>query len=285
VIPVFALERTQELLLDIASLIDSGRLSNPHVFIDSPLASRATDVFAKYEHELEDIGKGEVFAHPAFHYVASTAESMRLNQVTGAIIMAASGMCEAGRIRHHLRHNLARRQSTILFVGFQAAGSLGRTILDGAQRVRISGRDVAVRAQIRRLDSYSAHADQDDLLRWIEARQPVAGSLFLTHGEVGATETLRRLAQSAEAAPTIVVPKIGECYALPAASPARRLKTGKTELHDAVTRDWQNDYAEFAARLKSELTKIESASARREALARMSSILKSYAGPAGPRPS
>lgn len=278
VIPVFALERTQELLLDIASLINSGRLPHPRVFIDSPLASRATEVFAKHAHDLEDMGDGEIFRHPSFHYVASATESMRLNQVSGAIIMAASGMCEAGRIRHHLRHNLGRRQSTILFVGFQAAGSLGRTILDGADRVRISGHDVAVRAQIRRLDSYSAHADQDDLLRWIEARQPIGGSLFLSHGETGSTESLRRLAQSAGTAATIVVPRIGECYALPGGSPARRLKTGRPELHEAVSRDWQNDYADFATRLKRELSNIESASARREALARMSSVLQSYEG-------
>lgn len=276
VIPVFALERTQELLLDIASLINEGRLSHPQVFIDSPLASRATEVFARHARELEDMGEGDVFDHPAFHYVASVSESMQLNHMTGAIIMAASGMCEAGRIRHHLRHNLGNRQSTILFVGFQAAGSLGRTILDGATRVRISGHDVAVRAQIRRIDSYSAHADQTDLLRWIAARRPIAGSLFLTHGENGSTEALRRLAQSADAAETIVLPRIGERYALPKGAAARRLATGRPELEEAVTRDWQNDYADFATRLKRELREIESASARREALARMAAVLQSY---------
>lgn len=283
IIPVFALERTQELLLDIASLINSGRLPHPRVFIDSPLASRATEVFAKHAHHLEDMGNGEVFRHPSFHFVASAAESMRLNQMSGAIIMAASGMCEAGRIRHHLRHNLGRRQSTILFVGFQAGGSLGRTIMDGADRVRISGHDVAVRAQIRRLDSYSAHADQGALLRWIEARAPISGSLFLTHGETGSTEKLRRFAQAAEAAKTIVVPQIGECHALPMASPARRTKTGKHELQDAANRDWQNDYAEFATKLKQNLRNIESASARREALARMGAVLQSYSDHRGAR--
>src|SRR3546814_3495464 len=104
--------------------------------------------------------------------------------LSGVIILAASGRCEAGRIRHHLRHNLGRRESTILFVGFQAAGTLGRAIVDGARRVRISGHDVAVKAQVRRIDSYSAHADQDDIRAWIKARRPIAGSLFLTH-EIG----------------------------------------------------------------------------------------------------
>jgi len=276
VIPVFALERTQELLLDIATLINTGRLPHPLVFIDSPLATRATEVFAKHAGELEDMGSGEIFRHPAFHYVASAAESMRLNSMSGAIIMAASGMCEAGRIRHHLVHNLARRESTVLFVGFQAAGSLGRTILDGANRVRISGKEVAVRAQIRRINSYSAHGDQRDLERWITERKPIEGSLFLTHGETGAIETLRRLMQSREAATSIVAPRLGETYALPPGAPARRLKTGNPDIQDAVGRDWQNDYADFTTHLKNELKEIESASARREALARMSEILRSY---------
>src|SRR3546814_20029495 len=100
---------------------------------------------------------------------------MRLNNLSGAIILAASGMCEAGRIRHHLRHNLGRRESTILFVGFQAAGTLGRAIVDGARRVRISGHDVAVKAQVRRLDSYSAHSAPADIRPWLTARRPETG--------------------------------------------------------------------------------------------------------------
>lgn len=276
VIPVFALERTQELLLDIATLINTGRLAHPQVFIDSPLATRATEVFAKHAGELEDMGSGEIFRHPSFHYTASTMESMRLNDMSGAIIMAASGMCEAGRIRHHLRYNLGRRESTILFVGFQAAGTLGRTILDGANRVRIWGQDVAVRAQIRRIDTYSAHADQKDLQRWIRARKPIDGSLFLGHGEEGSIETFRRLMQADDAAASIVTPKIGETYSLPSRASSKRLKTGKPELQEAVGRDWQNDYADFSTHLKKELQNIESASARREALARMAEILHSY---------
>ena len=275
VIPVFALERTQELLLDIATLINTGRLAFPQVFIDSPLATRATEVFAKHANDLEDMGSGEIFHHPSFHYTATTMESMRLNTMSGAIIMAASGMCEAGRIRHHLRYNLARRESTILFVGFQAAGSLGRTILDGASRVRIWGQDVAVRAQIRRIDSYSAHGDQTDLKEWITGRMPINGSLFLDHGEPVSIETLRRLMQG-EGVLSIVTPQIGETYSLPTGAPAKRLKTGDVELQSAVGRDWQNDYADFSVRLKKELQDIESASARREALARMGEILRSY---------
>lgn len=276
VIPVFALERTQELLLDIASLINAGRLPHPRVFIDSPLATRATSVFAKYAGHLEDMGSGEIFGHPAFHFVGSAAESMRLNNLSGAIILAASGMCEAGRIRHHLRHNLGRRESTILFVGFQAAGTLGRAIVDGARRVRISGHDVAVKAQVRRIDSYSAHADQDDIRAWIKARRPIAGSLFLTHGEADSIEALRRRLQSDAAADSIVTPQIGERYALASGEAARRLSTGRVNVQEAVERDWQNDYADFATNLKRELQRIDDARERREAVRRMKEVLQSY---------
>jgi metallo-beta-lactamase family protein len=276
VVPVFALERTQELLLDIARLINSGRLPHTQVFIDSPLATRATEVFARHQHELEDMGDGEVFRHPSFHYVASAPESMRLNQVSGAIILAASGMCEAGRIRHHLRHNLARRDSTVLFVGFQAGGTLGRAIVDGAERVRISGTDVPVRAQIRRIDSYSAHADRDDLLRWIAAREPIAGTLFLDHGEAEATAALADGVRARSKEQAIATPRIGESYALPAGAPAQRLTTGREDLMEAATHDWQNDYAAFTSRLKHDLRAIEDANARREALARMAEVLQSY---------
>lgn len=274
VIPVFALERTQELLLDLARLINAGTLKAAPVFIDSPLAMRATEVFAKYSAKLEDLGSGEVFHHPAFHFVEDVAASRRLNDMSGAIILAGSGMCEGGRVRYHLLENLARRDSTILFVGFQADGTLGRTILDGAKRVRISGRDVAVRAVIRRMDSYSAHADRTELAAWIHAREPISGSLFLTHGEPGAIEALRRSLQGEMA--SILVPEIGETYAVPPDGPARRLKTGREDLRDALGRDWQNDYAAFTVDLKRALEQIDADHNRREAIRRMRGILTDY---------
>lgn len=275
IVPVFALERTQELLLDLAALIDGRQIAAPRIFIDSPLASRATGVFAKYAKALEDVD-GKVFDHPAFHFVEDVNASIRLNSVSGAIILAASGMCEGGRIRHHLKHNLARRESTILFVGYQAEGSLGRVILDGATRVRLSGEDIAVRAQIRRIDTYSAHADQDDLLGWIEDRAPIAGSLFLSHGEAGSIEALRRLAQSRGYATSVVAPALRESYRLAAGVPAKRTKTGGPALRAAVGRDWQNSYADFATRLKSELARIDNAAARAEAVAAMRDVLTRY---------
>jgi metallo-beta-lactamase family protein len=274
IIPVFAVERTQELLLDIAGLITEGRLRNRPVFIDSPLASRVTGVFAQHRDELEDMGGGPVFDHQAFHYVETPAESIRLHSMSGAIILAASGMCEGGRIRHHLLHNLSRSDSTILFVGYQAQGTLGRAILDGAQRVRISGQDVAVRARIRRIDNYSAHADRSELIAWIGARRPIKGSLFLTHGEQSAIDSLHAAVTASSA--SVIAPSIGETYALLPGAPARRLTTGRADAQQMIGRDWQNDYAELAVDLKRRLQRIGDANVRREAIRRMGEVLDSY---------
>jgi metallo-beta-lactamase family protein len=275
VIPVFALERTQELLLDLAALIDSGKLPHLQVFVDSPLASRATEVFRRHRHELEDLGPGDAFRHPGFHFVETAEQSMGLNAMSGAVILAASGMCEAGRIRHHLRHNLPRPESTILFVGFQAQGTLGRTLVEGARRVRMSGRDVAVRAEVRRIDSYSAHADRDGLAAWVRARRPIRGTLFLTHGERGALQALKGLLASG--CGDAIIPEIGESYSLPAGAKARRLATGRADLQQALHRDWQNDYADFAVNLKRELQRIDSADRRAEAIRRMRAVIDDYA--------
>lgn len=277
VVPVFAVERTQELLADIALLINAGRLPHVTVFIDSPLAERVTNTFAAHAHALADLGTGEIFRHPAFHYVEDAQQSMRLNGLSGAIILAASGMCEAGRIRHHLRHNLPRSDSTVLFVGFQAAGTLGRTLLDGVGRVRISGRDVTVKARIRRIDTYSAHADRAELLRWIAARAPIRGSLFLNHGESAALAALRAGAEAGDKRVAVVIPEIGEQYELGAGEQASRRRTGRLDLLTAVEADWQNDYADFAVNLKRELKEIDEPKARREALRRMRDVLSSYA--------
>lgn len=272
-IPAFALERTQELLLDLAVLINTGRLRHLNVFIDSPLAIRITGVFARHADTLEDLGSGEVFRHPAFHYVEDVAQSRAIETMSGAIILAGSGMCEGGRIRHHLLDNLPRSDSTLLFVGFQAAGTLGRTILDGARRVRVSGEDVNVRLQVRRIDSYSAHADQGELVAWARARSPIAGSLFLMHGEEAATAALARaLADMAD----LRLPVIGESYALAPGRAAHRLRTGRSDMALIAGRGWQNDYADLAVNLRHELAAIADDHRRREAIAKMRAVLDDY---------
>ena len=274
VIPVFALERAQELVLDLIRLAEANRIPGVPIFVDSPLASRATGVFARHASELEDMAGIDIAHHPAIHYVEDAMASMRLNMMSGAIILAASGMCEAGRIRHHLTHNLHRRESTVLFVGFQAMGSLGRVLLDGAQRVRISGEEINVRAQIRRIDSYSAHADQAELLAWIKARLPISGALFLSHGESEAIEGLKALVAADQPALKIIAPHLGESFALtPGGTAPKRLRTARADIEAALGTDWQNDYASFVTNLKHELKHFRTDKDRRRAIAEMQAIL------------
>lgn len=276
VIPTFALERTQELLLDLARLADAGRIPNVPIFVDSPLASRATKVFAAHAADLEDVEGADIFRHPSIRYVEDVAESIRINSLSGAIILAASGMCEGGRIRHHLEHNLHRRESTILFVGFQALGSLGRVILDGAKRVRLSGKDINVRANIRRIETYSAHADRDELAAWIRGRLPIRGGLFLDHGESEAIAALQALVGKEAPGLAIVAPQIGEAFALAAGAAPKRIETGRVDLAAIAGEDWQNDYADFAANLKHNLAHIRTEAGRRKALEEMRRILAGY---------
>jgi metallo-beta-lactamase family protein len=142
--------------------------------------------------------------------------------------------------------------------------------------VRISGEDVIVRAAIRRIDSYSAHADQGELLDWIAARAPIAGGLFLVHGEQVALDALRDLAAARVPGTPIVTPEIGETYALSPGAPARRTKTGRSDLTAALGHDWQNSYAEFVTGLKRELSRIEDQHERERAIAEMRKVLDSY---------
>lgn len=159
---------------------------------------------------------------------------------------------------------------------FQAQGSLGRVILEGAERVRISGNDVRVRAQIRHIGSYSAHADQRELLDWIAARSPVSGSLFLDHGEPAALEAMRREMQREQPQLDVRLPQIGERYLLGPGTKAKRIETGRTDLAEALGKDWQNTYADFATSLKSELATLQSDRQRQEALEKMRAVLASY---------
>lgn len=278
IIPVFALERTQELVLDIIRLAEANRIPGVPVFVDSPLASRATSVFAAHAGELEDMEGIDIVRHPSIHYVEDTAESMRLNTVSGAIILAASGMCEAGRIRHHLKHNLHRRDSTVLFVGFQSAGSLGRVLVEGAPRVRISGEEISVRAQIRRIDTYSAHADGAELLAWIKARFPINGGLFLSHGESDAIAGLEAVVQAEAPGLKIIAPRLGESFALSPGATAKRLRTARVDVGAALGTDWQNDYASFVTNLKHGLAHLRSDKDRRRAIAEMQRILNGVGG-------
>ena len=184
-IPSFAVERTQEIVTDLVLLMEQKKVPQANIFIDSPLASKATAIFSKYAKSLQH---GDDL-YRAFHssFVRSTEsveDSKALARFAGfRIIIAASGMCEAGRIRHHLKNHLWQSSTTELLAGFQAAGSLGRILEDGAKDVTIMGEEIKVKAAIRRMEDYSGHADGPELVQWMKERLPVAKTVFLTHGE------------------------------------------------------------------------------------------------------
>lgn len=251
-IPSFAVERSQELLYDLDLLMDAGTIPALPVFLDSPLAVRITGVFEKHLPAVNMPGTPHPFRRANLHCVVEAEESKRLNRITGgAIIMAASGMCEAGRIRHHLKNHLWRRNATVLFVGYQAPGTLGRVIQDGARHVRIHGEEVAVSAAIRTLEAYSGHADRSGLLAWIKGRQPVGRGVILVHGEEDARASLREgLAAAGLEHARILRPALDEVIALPPQGeaghslPHPRLPGGK-----APASDWHNQYAETVLQL------------------------------------
>ncbi len=254
VIPSFAVERSQELLHDIGVLLAAGEIPQATVYLDSPLARSVTQVFIKYASELHDVevDEAELFRHPSFHLVESLDESKAINSITqGAIIISASGMCNAGRIKHHLKNNIWRKQATILFVGYQAPGTLGHIITSGAKRVRIHGKEYRVTAEIRRLGNYSAHADQGELIQWIMERGPFTGGLFLNHGDDDARATLRDLlGERGLDVDRIMAPSFDESFELVAGGAA--VSAGKLEPRieeSQIQRDWYNDYADFILQL------------------------------------
>ena len=225
VIPSFAVGRTQELLYFIREIKDQKLVkSTPNfpVYIDSPLAKAATTVFCGDLHgyldeaALELVKDGtHMFSFPNLHLVETTEESRMLNlDKTPKIIISASGMCDAGRIRHHLKHNLWRANSAVVFVGFQSPGTLGRRLLDGVEKVKLFGEEIAVKAKIVNFQGLSSHADHDHLVEWIKAFDPKPAHVFVVHGDEDVApvfaEELNSLGFHAHAA------KFTECYDLAA---------------------------------------------------------------------
>ena len=188
VIPSFALERTQEILYYLHRGIRSGAIPpQVRVFLDSPMAISATEIFRRHPECFDDdfrneLQHGDPFAMPGLHFTRETTESMAINNIdSGAIILAGSGMCNGGRVRHHLKHNLWRDRCSVVFVGYAAEGTLARRIVDGAASVRIFNEDIPVRAQVWTINGFSAHADQPALLAWLGTAPQ--RKVFLVHGE------------------------------------------------------------------------------------------------------
>ncbi|WP_018863665.1 MULTISPECIES: MBL fold metallo-hydrolase RNA specificity domain-containing protein [Thioalkalivibrio] len=198
-IPAFAVGRTQEILYHLSMLHHAGRLPQQKVFLDSPMAIKVTELYARLRRTLDpgdmdrlhQAANGDPAAYlPGLQVCRTVEESMAINRITGgAIIIAGSGMCNGGRIRHHMKYNLWRREAHLVIVGFQAAGTLGRRLVDGAEKVKLLGDEVAVNAKVHTLGGFSAHAGRSQLLDWARAfqDQPV---FHLVHGEPEAREAL-----------------------------------------------------------------------------------------------
>ena len=194
VIPTFAIERAQELIYHLGSLLYDRKIPSVPVYLDSPMATEVTGVFQRHRECFDEeswarIADGEaLFRFPGLQLVQSTEESKAINRLkTPAVIMATSGMCTAGRIKHHLIHNITRPESTLLFVGYQANGTLGRHILGAPPEVRIHGRIWPLRARVEHIDGFSGHADFPGLMRWLGSFEQPPRMLFLTHGEEEST--------------------------------------------------------------------------------------------------
>jgi metallo-beta-lactamase family protein len=199
VIPTFALERAQLILFFLRESIEHGQLPRHlNVYLDSPMAISATGVFRRHPECLNEemralfATEGDLFDFPGLHFARATADSMAINQMrSGAVILAGSGMATGGRVLHHLKHNLWRPESSVIFVGYAAAGTLARQIIDGQPEVRILGEEVHVAARVYTIGGFSAHADRDGLLDWYGTAGAPAHT-FLVHGEDGGRQSLAR---------------------------------------------------------------------------------------------
>ena len=211
VIPSFALERSQELLYYLNEFRLEGRIPHLKVFVDSPMAVEVTGVFERhpelFDEEMKKLLRQQKspFDFPGLNLVGTVDESKAINHMDGSvIIIAGSGMCTGGRIKHHLVNNISREESAILFVGYQAAGTLGRQIVDGAKRVRMLGQYYPVKAGIVQLNGFSAHADRDGLVRWLSSLRKPPRRVFVTHGELDASQNLAGLIRSSHGWETII---------------------------------------------------------------------------------
>jgi len=200
IIPSFALERSQDILYHLNELLMERRIPHLMVFLDSPMAIEITRVFRGhpelYDEEMAEHAaeRSSPFDFPGLKMTRTADESKSINFIRGTVlVIAGSGMCTGGRIKHHLVNNIARPESTILFVGYQAVGTLGRQIVDGAEEVRILGRMHAVRAKIERINGFSAHADREELLGWLGGLKKPPRRVFVVHGETESARQFRDL--------------------------------------------------------------------------------------------
>lgn len=244
-IPSFAVERAQELIDDLIRLMNEHELPAIPIFVDSPLATKASRVFAEHAAELEGGAElARALSSQNVKFTETAEESMALDRLHGFhIVIAASGMCEAGRIRHRLKNWLWRKEATVLLVGYQAQGTLGRILKDGATAVRIQGEEITVRARIRSIDLYSGHADGPELAAWVKARQPIRQNVFLVHGEEPALAGLRARLAAIVLTDRIIVPALDQAFDLTdtGARPAKERAAPRIEPAAVGRLDWHNE--------------------------------------------
>lgn len=219
-IPAFAMERTQQLLYELNELIENGRVPKIPIYIDSPLAIKLTAIYKKYRNHFNEEasrlirGGDDILDFKGLHLTLTTEESKGINNVSPPkVVVAGSGMSHGGRILHHEKRYLSDPNSMILFIGYQGSGSLGRMILDGAREVKIMGERVPVRARVRRISAYSAHADQPRLLEWLKPARQVLKNVFVVQGESGSSEALAQKIND-ELAIRTTIPSQGQEYEL-----------------------------------------------------------------------
>jgi len=221
VVPAFAVGRTQELVATLHTLFEKDLLPEVPMYVDSPMAREATGVFRRhpecFDPETEKLFReqdGAPLGFSRLRYVTSVQESRALNDLRQpCIIISASGMCEGGRVLHHLQHALGDAKNTVLFVGYQGDGTLGRRLKDGAETVNVFGEPVRVRAEVAALDGFSAHADQAELVDWVSRLSPRPRTIFLVHGELGPAQTLAVLLKERTGA-TVHIPEKGQEFEL-----------------------------------------------------------------------
>ncbi len=215
IVPAFAVGRTQEILYALAGLERTGRIAPRPVYLDSPMAIRVTDVHARHADSFSEdvrarLAAGRENVEPSQLRLCRTPEeSMALNHARGVVIIAASGMCDAGRVVHHLKHNLWRPDAHVVIIGFQARGTIGRALVDGARAVRILGEPIAVKASIHTLGAFSAHAGQSELASWVAAMLRSGARLALVHGEPEKRDALAKRLQPQARTP-ILLPDLGD---------------------------------------------------------------------------
>lgn len=262
VIPSFAVGRTQEIIYELNKNMDKCRgkyncLANIPVFVDSPLAISATEVFRRnldcYDEEAREYIKNgdNPLDFSGLQFTRTPDESKALNEREDSIIViSASGMCEAGRIKHHLKHNLWRSDSTILFVGYQAEGTLGRRLIDGTKSVKIFGEDISVNARIEMIEGFSGHADRDGLIQWVKAFSKKPQKIFIVHGEETGMDEFAQVLEQEFRLQTII-PSRGDTFTLTASTVIDT--TGKPKKIESVYRFKRLELLDFLDKIREEV--------------------------------